>query len=108
GASGRQFGDAAGSSARIVLTPDGATVAVLFDRERLVLFDAATGAQRQSLPLPDGMTDVKYFDLSPDARTIAMAGAHGPAIHLIEMATGRPRPVAAAGHAGPVFAVGVA
>jgi len=103
----REFGHSPGSNAWLALTPDGAIVAVLFGRERLVLFDAATGAQRQSLPLPDGMKDVKYFDLSPDARTIAMAGAHGPAIHLIDTATGRPRPLASDGHAGPVFAVGV-
>lgn len=72
-----------------VASPDGRLVAYGSQSRYLALHDTATGSLLRLLTdLPDGPSALAF---SPDGRTLAWGGWRDPAIHLVEVTTGKER-----------------
>ena len=75
----------------VAYSPDGRTIAVGGESGRAVavrLYDAATGAERLTVPYPDASL-VRAVAFSPDGKTLAASG--GPSTRLFDAATGKER-----------------
>jgi WD40 repeat protein len=73
----------------LAISADGTTVAVQLSGQ-VTFYDAATGRQEQSFPVPDGFADCVV--LSPDGSVVAV-GLGGYRITLIERRSGKARTV---------------
>ena len=74
----------------IAISPDGKTLATKYDH-KVFLYDIATGNETARIPYPSSnpYSAATWLLFSPDGKRIALGGADGKSIHLMDIAKGK-------------------